>query len=154
MCILRRSLLVTFVALGHAGRGEAQLRSAAVEQMKAAATIRVSVGGTRFVGRLEGITGDTLQLRIGNASQRVALKEIEALGARGHATKTGALVGGGLGALAVGVFLGTVIAATCEADRCDTAGATIVGGLVGGVGGALAGGMVGALIPVWRRRYP
>jgi hypothetical protein len=83
-------------------------------------------------------------------SLRVPATSIDTLWTKGTSSKTGALVGGLLGA-GLGVLF-----ATQTVEEGETAGADWV--LAIGGGGAVAGGLLGALIgsafPRWQRRYP
>jgi hypothetical protein len=81
---------------------------------------------------------------------RVPATSIDTLWTRGSSAKTGAIVGG-----IVGACLG-VLAAYGTAETGETVGADFVIAL--GAGGAVGGGLLGALIglavPKWHRRYP
>ncbi len=83
-------------------------------------------------------------------SLRVPATRIDTLWIKGTSSKSGALVGGLLGAAAGVLF------ATQAVEEGETPGADWV--LAIGGGGAVAGGLLGALvglaIPRWHRQYP
>ena len=83
-------------------------------------------------------------------SLRIPATSIDTLWTKGTSSKTGALVGGLLGA-GVGVLF-----ATQAVEEGETPGAGWV--LAIGGGGAVAGGLLGALVglafPRWHRQYP
>ena len=66
-------------------------------------------------------------------------------GTHGHA-KTGAFIGGGLGALAGGVIFAGFRDMFGLASGSEKAGAALIGGVVGGAGGAAVGAIVGSVI--------
>ena len=85
---------------------------------------------------------------------------VDSLWVRGgsHAGK-GALIGGavtgiGLGLLAYAATASAPPSDTCGTSGCDPGGFFIVGFFVGGAGGALVGALIGAAIPRWHLRVP
>ena len=127
----------------------------------------VSVGDsrTRVASRFEGAylsygpAGVTLAGQHGTYT--IASDAVRALWTRGNSWKTGALVGGAIGGVALGVYVGLVADfAACDdqGPNCSTTGAviggSILGFVVGAAGGGLVGGVIGLAIPKWKQRYP
>jgi hypothetical protein len=86
----------------------------------------------------------------------VPAADIDSLWVRGRATKTGALLGGLVGAVAgvgAGLFISQVI---CSTQDCGVDDAAPVLGLGAGglAGGALVGALIGSAVPKWRLRFP
>ena len=76
---------------------------------------------------------------------------------QGRSAGTGALIGAGIGALAVGGFGVFLVEALCDTgDGChgDRLPAALYGGAIGGAGGGLVGAAIGALVKRWVRIYP
>lgn len=115
-------------------------------------TLRVE---TLSLGRIDGqflrATADTLSLSVQGSPTLVPLRDVQALWQRGRATKTGAIVGGIVGAIGVSLFVEFLRGLADEPSSSDI---TVASGVVGGAGGALVGGVIGAAIPKWHRRYP
>jgi hypothetical protein len=110
----------------------------------------VGSGLSRREGRVLEISPTELVLSPEPQPLRVLATSIDTLWTRGTSSKTGALVGGLLGA-GLGVLF-----ATQAVEEGETAGADWL--LAIGGGGAVAGGLLGALvglaIPRWDRQYP
>jgi hypothetical protein len=123
----------------------------------------VRLEATTVLGRLEGrferYTPDSLIVHVlGGARMAVPASTLTALWVRGHATKTGAIVGGAVGAAVVGFLNG----ALCSLGRSDDGivgnegfdtGCAAAGAGVGMVAGGGVGAGIGALIPRWRLRF-
>jgi hypothetical protein len=117
--------------------------------------VRFSVGDAYITGRLIALTSGVATLATETGNQTATLASIDAIWVRGHATKTGAIVGGVAGAILFGAFVGYAVNGLCEVD-CDNSflEGALVGGAIGLGGGALLGAGIGALIPKWRLRFP
>ena len=127
---------------------------AAVARLTPGKQVRVAVAGHRRTGAYLGTAGDNLTLGAPAPPSRIPLGSIDTLWARGTAWKPGAIVGGSLGAVLIGLYVAAVAGVCDSADCPEPATAGVVGGLVGAAGGALVGAGIGALIPKWKRRYP
>jgi hypothetical protein len=111
-------------------------------------------------GELEGILvsrqESEWQLMTDGEPTQILLRDVERLWVRGRSTRTGALVGLGLGTVlgaAAGWFVGEVI---CDNPDCQasTAGTIATFGLVGAGAGAGSGALLGLAIPSWHLRFP
>jgi hypothetical protein len=80
---------------------------------------------------------------------RIPVTNIDTLWDRRTASKTGALVGGLLGA-GIGVLVATQAVEKGETPPADWIGLFAIGGTVGG---GLLGALVGRAFPKWHRRY-
>jgi hypothetical protein len=126
--------------------------------------VRIRLETSAVVGRLSGhfdqYRADSLIMRSPtNARTALPVRDLAKLWVRGHATKTGAIVGAAIG-VAAGAFIGGAGCGLAHSDDgiignedfdfgCAAAGAGI--GLI--IGGGMGAG-VGALIPKWHLRYP
>jgi hypothetical protein len=104
----------------------------------------------RREGRVLQHTPTEIVLSPEQQSLRIPATSIDTLWTKGTSSKSGALVGGLLGA-AAGVLL-----ATQAVEEGETAGADWLLAIGGGgaVGGGLLGALVGLAIPRWHRQYP
>jgi hypothetical protein len=116
----------------------------------------------RNLGRLQGqllaAQNDSLFISIGQSRSGIPHAAIQALWTRGRATKTGAIVGGTLGAIGVGAYVSVLCAFGLSEDGVSgnedqVWGCALVGGIAGAAGGGLLGGVIGAAIPKWHHRY-
>jgi hypothetical protein len=124
------------------------------------APIRVeSAGLGRVEGRFERYAGDTLILRGADGTRTgIPVSAISTVRVRGHATKTGAIVGGVTGALATGFLAGALCGLAHNEDGIVgnegfDGGCAAVGAGVGALAGGGIGAGIGALILKWRVRY-
>ena len=116
--------------------------------------VRLRADQARFTGRLLSAERGVATLDTGQGTRVVALQGIDTVWVRNRAWKAGAIVGGAMGMVALGVFTGLVVHATCETSDCGTAAAALAGGGIGLAGGALLGAAIGAAFPRWSRRFP
>jgi hypothetical protein len=126
-------------------------RQAALQALSDSQWIRLtSASFGRREGQLLAHSATELVLALEPEPLRIPATRIDTLWAKGTASKSGAIVGGLLGA-GVGVLV-----ATQAVEKGETPGADWV--LAIGGGGAVSGGLLGALIgsafPRWQRRYP
>jgi hypothetical protein len=112
--------------------------------------IRVSsTGQSRREGRLlEHSTTEIVLDR--ERPQRIPITSIDTLWERRTASKTGAWVGGLVGA-GVGILVATQAVEKGETAPADYVGLFAIGGAVGG---GLLGALVGRAFPTWYRLYP
>jgi len=132
-------------------------RRAAIRALHVGQRLRIErPGGIRLEGVFSAAPPDSLVMADNVGLARIGHSEIDRLWVRGHATKTGAVVGGVTGlvaGLALGIFIGEVI---CNNEDCDTdTGAAVAAlGLGGAAAGTLGGALIGAAIPKWHLRFP
>lgn len=148
--------IVAFLAcsgISLVSRGYAQHMPESLLRLKPGATLRVETTSlTRIDGRLLRATGDTLFLSAQGSEAVVPLSDLHALWQRGRATKTGAIVGGVVGAVGLTILFEALSGLS---EEPSSSGSTVFWGVaLGGAGGALVGGVIGAAIPRWHRRYP
>ena len=92
------------------------------------------------------------------AAYQFSISEVSVLWERGRAQKSGALIGGIIGAAALG-FLGSVGCLIGRSDDGDIGNegqwvdCALIGIGVGGLGGGLIGFGIGSAVPKWHRRY-
>lgn len=115
--------------------------------------VRLAAEGARAAGRLVSLGGGAATLEAETGRRVINLSGVDTVWVRGHATATGAVIGGAT-ALVFGIAAYLVGTAVCEYE-CETSAGEVIGGtvVVGGLG-ALVGAGIGALIPKWKRRYP
>jgi len=116
--------------------------------------VRLRTDQARIIGRLIAAERGAVTLDTEDGSRVVAMQGIDTVWVRNRAWKTGAIVGGAVGMVALGVFAGLVVHATCETSQCGTFEAALGGGALGLAGGALLGAAIGAAFPKWSRRFP
>jgi len=116
--------------------------------------VRLAAEGTRTTGRLMSLGGGTATLETETGRRVINLSGVSTVWVRGHATATGALIGGAVGAVMLGTFVALYADDNCDSSDCNTVSGAAAGGLVGAATGALLGAGIGALIPKWKRRYP
>jgi len=138
--------LIFVVPSAHAqGMPESVLR------LKPNTTLRVeTMSLSRIQGQFLRATNDTLFLSVQKSETVVPLSNMHGLWQRGRATKTGAIIGGIIGAVGF-IFLAEAVASTSDEPHGDPAAGA---GVIGAVGGGLLGGLIGAAIPKWHHRYP
>ncbi len=136
---------------------DAQRLPESLHHLKPGTLLRVETTSFGTIERqLLRASGDTLFLSArgggGGAETVVPLQDLRVLWQRGRATKTGALVGGIVGAVGLTVLFEALSGLS---DEPDAGGSTVLWGVaLGGGGGALLGGLIGSAIPKWHRRYP
>jgi len=155
------SLLITFGSQANAQNSKQNdlaqdTRSKTIAKLKSNSLVRTH---TTELGLIEGqflkYTGDSLFLASYLERKSVSLPAIDALWVRGRATKTGAIVGGAIGAVGgglLGVFAVGIGSFESGDDPNYFAGAVGGGILGGGICGLLGAG-IGAAIPKWHLRY-
>jgi len=117
--------------------------------------VRLRAQGIEMTGRLIALTAGVATLETESGNRTATLGSVDSIWVRGHAAKSGAIIGGVAGAVLFGVFVGYAVHGLCEVD-CENSfleGAA-VGGALGLGGGVLLGAGTGALIPKWRLRFP
>jgi len=124
-------------------------------QLAKSALIRLHAEGARVTGHLTEVGQGQATLEVASGPRTIQLNLVDSVWVRGHAAKTGAIVGGTTRAIVLGVLTSLLTSGFCEVD-CSNAGTNgaLVGGAIGSAGGALLGAGVGALIPKWKRRFP
>jgi hypothetical protein len=130
-------------------------RVAAVQTLRPGQVLRLDLAHTARVEGLLTLRNDTsLTLAGQDGPIRISLPEIERLWVRGRATRTGALIGAGVG-LAAGLLYGFAISeAACGESDCSRAAVAGFVGLLGGAAGTVLGGGVGFALPRWQLRFP
>lgn len=149
MC--RPYVCVALLALGSPVALYAQESLGSVVQgLRPGQMIRVkTVQAGRVEARLLTLDGNTLRVQREN-SPDIPVANIDSLWVQGHATGTGAIVGG----LAGGLVFGVLIAGAC-AHGADCSGVEVPAMTAGGVVvGALVGALLGSGVPRWKLRYP
>jgi hypothetical protein len=138
-------------------RPEVAKREAVIQTLRDSQWVRlVSPALARREGQLLVVNSSELVLARHAQPLRVPAADIDSLWVRGRATKTGALLGGLVGAVAgvgAGLFISQVI---CSTQDCGVDDAAPVLGLGAGglAGGALVGALIGSAVPKWRLRFP
>ena len=154
LVVLGLSIVAACHPVPAAAQDAAARRDSAVARLRSGQQVRLSVEGmARLTGRAGVASNDTLDFAQGDAVRRIPILAIDTLWVRGHATTTGLLVGGAVGAV-VGGLAGAYGAGICEYDCAETGTSVLAGGLLGAAAGAGVGALVGAVIPKWKRRYP
>jgi hypothetical protein len=112
--------------------------------------IRVSSSGlARHEARLLERSATEIVLDLEPRPLRIPVSSIDTLWERRTGSKTGALVGGLLGA-GIGVLVATQTVEKGETPSADWVGVFAIGGAVGG---GLLGALVGRAFPKWHRLY-
>jgi hypothetical protein len=108
----------------------------------------------RLTGTLGSVSPTAIVLRDSDgAGASVQLADVARLWRRGRATRTGALVGGALGA-GFGLFIGAVAVGVCEYDCPSSTGSAMAAGAVSfGLLGTVPGALIGAAFPRWRTAW-
>jgi len=144
--------VVMGIALLLAGMTATELQAQYFGTLEPGQTVRVrTAGGDRFSTRLGG--GFTDSLRFAHAGIPFQPGRVDSLWVRGHATKTGMIVGAAVAAPLSFGFFAFVCEVVSEGSGCDQYGTVALLGLAGGAAGALVGAGIGSLIPKWRLRY-
>ena len=108
-------------------------------------------------GQFSGVSNEGVILARAGGSAPIPFTTIEEMWKQGRSAGTGALIGAGVGAIAVGGFGVFLAGALCETgDGCNDDKITVAlfGAAIGGAGGGLIGAAVGALVKRWVRIYP
>lgn len=120
-------------------------------------TLRLQLATARVTGTVVAFGATTVTLRRDETTQDIPLAAILGVERQRRSAGRGALLGAGIGGVALGGFLYWILGATCESTRgCqdDQWGGAGIGFLLGGATGALLGAGVGSLIPRWERMVP
>lgn len=129
----------------------ASTRLGALQSLRDSAWIRVAdVAHGRREARLLAQGSGEVVLDLGPRPLRIPATSIDTVWERRTASRTGALVGGLLGA-GLGVLIATQTAEKGETPPADW---VLVIGAGGAAGGGLLGALVGTAFPRWDRRYP
>ena len=126
-----------------------------LDGLHAGSYIRARIGPSRTVsGRFIPVDDARLGIRRDQGEiDTLRLRELGELAVRGRHTRTGAIVGGVIGA-GFGTFVAIIANALCETDSCRGAGPFLIAIPAFGSGGALVGAAVGSAFPKWKRVYP
>ena len=119
--------------------------------------VRLTVEQVRVMGRLTGLTATQVALGTDAGVRPIDLSAIDTVWVPQSSAGRGALIGGLVGALALGVLGSVAVSDFCSNQSCNGDGAltgAAVGGAVGFAGGALVGALFGALSPRWKQRFP
>jgi hypothetical protein len=161
MSLIRGRLILTLALLVTPGLCWAQRPSPSRAAILAAERdrqreVRLSLQQTRLIGRLTDVTEDRATVAESSGTRAIDLGAIDTIWVRRTAVGKGALIGGAIGAVGLGVFLGLLGDALCESTNCgnETLGAALIGVGLGAAGGGLIGAGIGLAIPVWKRRFP
>lgn len=151
------TLILVVAAITPAAAQDAA-RSLMAQTLRVGQQVRVQVASSNLLeGRLLEATNTALVLARPEGAVPIRIPEIKRLWVRGHATGKGALIGAGIGVVVGvigGVLISTVACEPIDGGNCTAAELATITGLGAGAGGALIGAGVGALIPVWRLRFP
>jgi len=151
LLVLLVVILLTFPSLAWAQRRPLNFESLDVEQLIRIRTVNHGI----HIGRLSGLTRDTLFLRPERGSGAVEIAAIDQLWVRGTATKKGAMIGGVTGAVLGVVSFAFLSYAFCDAASCAVdMGVTSIGVVAGGVVGSITGAVFGAMFGQWHPEYP
>jgi hypothetical protein len=107
---------------------------------------------TPALGRIQGTVAQrsAAALTLANGGEHIIpIQEIQRAWVRGNHAKTGAIIGGILGA-GGGLLLGLLIDAVCEGD-CNGSAATVT--LLGLGAGAGTGALIGLAFPRWKELH-
>ena len=145
------SLLIVFPTLGVAQTPQPiPAQPLMLEALSDSQWIRVSsTGHARREARLLEYSATEIVLDLEPRPLRIPVTGIDTLWERRTASKTGALVGGLLGA-GIGVLVATQAVEKGETPPADYVGVFAIGGAVGG---GLLGALVGLAFPKWHRLY-
>ena len=145
------SLLIVFPTLGVAQTPQPiPAQPSMFEVLSDSQWIRVSsTGHARREARLLEYSATEIVLDLEPRPLRIPVTGIDTLWERRTASKTGALVGGLLGA-GIGVLVATQAVEKGETPPADYVGVFAIGGAVGG---GLLGALVGRAFPKWHRLY-
>jgi hypothetical protein len=145
------SLLIVFPALAVAQTPQPiPAQPPMFEVLSDSQWIRVSsTGHARREARLLEHSATEIVLDLEPRPLRIPVTGIDTLWERRTASKTGALVGGLLGA-GIGVLVATQAVEKGETPPADYVGVFAIGGAVGG---GLLGALVGRAFPKWHRLY-
>jgi hypothetical protein len=129
-----------------------QTIDSAVARLRAGQPVRLSVSGNRQLGRVVR-TASAPGIADAVSAVPVDIATIDSLWVRTHATRTGAIVGGGtLGLTALLVGPGLVEDYYSDGAQVDLIGHVTLA-LAGAGVGAILGGVIGRAIPKWRLIY-
>jgi len=144
------ALLIVFPALAAAQTPQPiPARTSVFEVLSDSQWVRVfSTGHARREARLLDHSATEIVLDL-ERPLRIPVTSIDTLWDRRTASKTGALVGGLLGA-GIGVLVATQAVEKGETPDADYVGLFAIGGAVGG---GLLGALVGRAFPKWHRLY-
>ncbi|HEV8123380.1 MAG TPA: hypothetical protein VGP80_04005 [Gemmatimonadales bacterium] len=151
MMTLRTILTTAGLMLGASLPALAQrIDSTSLAQLRTDRFVRIE---TSALGRIQGTVAQhsATDLTLANGGQHVIpVQEIQRAWVRGRHTKTGAIIGGILGA-GGGIFLGLLAEGLCEYDCAHNAYIPL--GLVGLGAGAGAGALIGMAFPRWKELH-
>ena len=154
--------VAVLLSLAPAAAGHAQRAPTPFATLEPGDLVRVrTTAGNVVTGPLAAPIGDSVV--IGDpagqrAPYRFSIPEVSVLWERGRAQKSGAVMGGIIGAAA----LGFLASAGCLIGRSDDGeignegqwvDCALIGIGVGGLGGGLIGFGIGSAVPKWHRRY-
>lgn len=148
-----RSMGMTFVRRAEC----AALGEVGVATVPDGSTVRLRLADARITGKLLALGITSVTLRQDDAARDVPFDAILGVERMRRSAGRGALIGGGIGGVAVGGFFYLLLGAICESVtgcRDDQLAGGAFGFLLGGVGGALVGAGVGSLVPRWERVTP
>lgn len=150
MRILSTGFIAIGLILGASPTAHAQrIDSSSLAQLRPQRFVRIE---TSALGRIQGTVAQhsaTDLLLADGGEHLVPVDEIQRAWVRGRHTKTGAIIGGILGA-GGGLFFGLLIDAVCEGDCQGSAATVTVLGLGAGVG---LGALVGSAFPRWKELH-
>jgi hypothetical protein len=134
----------------------AQRRALNLESLDVEQLIRIrTVNHGVHIGRLTGLTSDSLFLRPERGSNAVEVAAIDQLWVRGTAYRKGAVIGGVTGAVLRAVSFALLSCAFTDGAGCAVdMGAIGIGVFTGGVVGSITGAVFGAIFGQWHQEYP
>jgi hypothetical protein len=147
--------LLAGLPLGEATAQESPVSSILNSSSLGGRMLRLTTDQIRITGRL--IAASDGQVTLGPAGGRVivAMQDIDTVWVRKTAAGTGALIGGVVGGLFLGIAFYALDQSACTDTVCNGGPAPAIGGaFLGGAIGAIAGAGIGALVPKWKRRFP
>ena len=151
LLVLLAVISLTFPSTAWAQRRALMFESFDVEQLLKLRTVNHGI----HIGRLTGLSGDTLFLKSDRGNDAVEVAAIDHLWVRGTATKKGAVIGGVTGALLGALSFALLSYTFCDAASCAVdVGVTGIGVVTGGVVGSITGAVFGAMFGQWHLEYP
>lgn len=156
--MIRLLFLIAAVSLAPLADVVGQAEPATVlARLRTGQTLRVRLhDGQRLQARLASVASEPPILRLAGRVLPIPPSTVDSLWVQGHATRTGALVGGivlGAGSFALGAWLCSSFDQYSECSGSDWV--AVAGfGLAGTGVGALLGAGLGSLVPKWRLAHP
>lgn len=130
----------------------------ALKRLDTRTRVRVSDGHTMTEGMFGAYNDESVVITTDAGNQvPIRFNAIDGMWKRSASTGVGALIGAGLGGLALGSLGVAFVNGMCESSNgcsSDAVNAGIVGGAIGALGGSVIGAGIGFLVKRWVRIDP